>query len=541
MTTREEIALWNGGRGELAGWTANAAPGSSAKLAVEEAGTELRFDYSLVGHGAWAIARRELPFELPSHYVVSLVLRGKAVAPHELQLKLVDPSGANVWWWRLREFSPPPERTRLVLRRASLEFAWGPRSGGDPDRVGAVELAVASDRGAAGTLWIEELRVEPRQPATGPARARAARASSALPGHEASRALERDEASDWCPAPDDGLPWLELDLGEVRECGGLAVDFAGVDDAPPSRVLASLDGARWTPLAEDPGGGGTRRWIRTGEADARFVRLELDPQRRAGVARADVVPIELAVSPARFAASLARAAPRGRYPRHLLGEHAYWAVVGGDGDERKGLLGADGALEVDAEGFTLEPFLWSGGRLLSWADVELGAALEEGSLPIPSVVWDAAGLRLRITAFADGAPRRSALVALYEVESTDGMQHDVRLFVAVRPFQVTPAWQALNLTPAVAPIERLGSDGPRVRVDGREVIAVSAPDGFGAARGDEGLAALWQGRLPERPRVHDPLGFAEGALAFDLRVAPAGAASVVVAVPLFAETPVPPA
>ena len=306
-------------------------------------------------------------------------------------------------------------------------------------------------------------------------------------------------------------------------------------------MTASEDGARWTTLAEDPGGGGARRWIRTGEADARFVRLELAAGARAGVSHVAVVPIELAVSPARYAAARARAAPRGRYPRHLLGEHAYWALVGGDGDERKGLLGADGALEVDAEAFTLEPFLWSDGRLLSWADAELGADLEEGSLPIPSVVWDAAGLRLRITAFADGDPGRSALVARYAVESTDGAAHDARLFLAVRPFQVTPAWQSLNLVPAVAPIERLARDGARVRVGARQVVAVSAPDGFGAARSDEGLAALFEGRLPDAERAHDPLGFAEGALAFELRLRPAAPECVVVAVPLFDATPPPPA
>ena len=54
-------------------------------------------------------------------------------------------------------FAPSRETQRIVLRRASLEFAWGPRSGGDPDRVAAVELAVASDAGAAGSFWIEAL------------------------------------------------------------------------------------------------------------------------------------------------------------------------------------------------------------------------------------------------------------------------------------------------------------------------------------------------------------------------------------------------
>ena len=33
-------------------------------------------------------------------------------------------------------------------------------------------------------------------------------------------------------------------------------------------------------------------------------------------------------------------------------------MVGADGDERKGLLSEDGALEFDVEAFSLDPFLW---------------------------------------------------------------------------------------------------------------------------------------------------------------------------------------
>ncbi|HZJ70272.1 MAG TPA: hypothetical protein VFF36_05020, partial [Planctomycetota bacterium] len=71
----------------------------------------------LAGHGSWAILRHDTTLELPAHYVVALVVRG-TLPPTELQVKLVDASGANVWWWRLRphEFATSPQR--LALRRA---------------------------------------------------------------------------------------------------------------------------------------------------------------------------------------------------------------------------------------------------------------------------------------------------------------------------------------------------------------------------------------------------------------------------------------
>ncbi len=535
MTANADVVLWSGNAAISPAWRTHAAPGCRAELAADVGA--LRFDFALVGHGAFAIARCEFAFALPAHYVATLCLRGDA-PPCELQLKLVDPSAANVWWWRRPGFTPSRTAQRIALRRAGLAFAWGPASGADPREIGAVELAVAADHAVAGSYWIEDLRVEPREATSHLPQPRSARASSCVAGHEPERALETDARSSWRPDAGDARPWLELDLGVLREWGGLAVDFGDAAHSPDCRLLASDDAAHWTLLAHAPAAPGAQRWLRCGEAESRFVRLELEGARGAEVARVAVVPIERAASPARFAAAVAKRSPRGWYPRHLLGEHTPWAVVGADGDEHKGMLGADGALEVSAESFTLEPFLAVGERVLGWADADAEASLAEGCLPIPSVRWQLNGLRLEVSAFALGAPGESALVARYRVTNPGAAALHARLLVAIRPFQVTPAWQSLNLSPAVAPIESIARSGAWVRVNGaREVVAVSAPDRFAAVGSEQELAAVFAGRLPDAESAADPLGAAEGWLAFDLVLAPAASESVVIALPLHAATP----
>ncbi len=541
MEGARDLVLWSGDALGLDGWSANAASGSRGQVALERTphGAALRFDFELAGAGAWAIARREVALALPAHYVVKLRLRSKAPSG-ELQLKLVDPSGANVWWWRREGFAPERDATLLTFRCASLAFAWGPRSGGDPERLGAVEIAVAAE--GAGSLWIDELRIEPREPAAEPPRAHDVRASSFASGGAPMCALDGDEHTAWRPAAGDAAPWLELDLGALCEWGGLVVDFAGTAPVPTLRLVASDDGEHWLRLDAEIAGTGRRRWLRTGEAESRFVRLELPTGAGGGITRIAIAPIELAVSPARYAAAVARAAPRGRYPRHLLGEQAYWAVVGGDGDERKALLGEDGALEVAAECFSLEPFLWSDGRLYGWADAASAPSLVDGCLPIPSVEWDVAGLCVRVTACTVGEPGRSALVARYSVENPTAVSHDARLFLALRPFQVTPVWQSLNLAGAVAPLTHLSRHGDRIRVnEAHDVYAVTRPDAFGAAPSEEGLRAVFQGHAPALDEVADPLGFAEGALAYELRLPPRGRVSIVIAHPLRPAPPSPPA
>lgn len=517
------VLLWDR---TLAGWTAHAAPDARVALAAE-AGA-LRIDFTLGGGASWAIARRAVDLELPSAWALELTVRGDAPRL-ELQVKLVGPGG-DVWWWRRPGFLLSRDAGRVVLRRAALEFAWGPSGGGEPARIVAVEIAVAAAAGT-GTLVVEDFRLAPRPAAADPPRPVAAYASSARAGCEAACALDGDAATAWRPEPGDPAPALALDLGTAREWGGLVVCFAGAA-SPATRLLAGDDGARWAPVADEPGSAATRRWLGAGEIESRWIRLEL-PASADGVAEVAVAPLELAVAPARWAALRAQAAPRGRYPRHLLGEHAPWAVVGGDGDATKGLLGEDGALEVDAESFTLEPFLLVDGRLVTWADVVARPSLADGTLPMPSVEWTGGPLGLRVTAFASGERGARALVARYLVTNPGGAPANARLVVAVRPFQVLPAWQRLNVAPAVARIARAEADGARLRVNGtREVVAVTAPDAASAVATTDGLDAVLDGGAPASAAVDDPLGFVEGVLAFDLRVLGGGAEEVVVAVPL---------
>ena len=115
--------------------------------------------------------------------------------------------------------------------------------------------------------------------------------------------------------------------------------------------------------------------------------------------------------------ALAREAPRGTYPRGMSGEQTAWTVVGIDAGADSGLLSADGALEVSRRGFSIEPFVVTDSRVVSWADVDTRPFLLDGSLPIPGVTWRHPSWELRVTAFASGSRESSRLVARYELKN----------------------------------------------------------------------------------------------------------------------------
>src|SRR5690606_5683359 len=100
-------------------------------------------------------------------------------------------------------------------------------------------------------------------------------------------------------------------------------------------------------------------------------------------------------------------------------------------------------LEVDEGAFSIEPFLYSGGRLHTWADGTATPSLERGFLPIPSVSWERGALALTVTALASDDPEDSVL-ARYQVTNRGAETAKASLFLAIRPFLVNPPWQSLH-------------------------------------------------------------------------------------------------
>jgi hypothetical protein len=530
------------------GWSAATSEGARLALSVEEGagGRALRLDFDLGGGAGWVLARKAVDLTLPENYLFAFRLRGEG-PPEELQLKLIDPAGANVWWWKRRAEPLPADWQTVRARKPRFSFAWGPE-GGEPRRIGFLELAIAAGDGGAGTVWIDDLRLEPREPAARQPTRPAAHASSSAPGTEPAEVLHFHPTRAWRNAPGDPTPSLWLDFGRTREYGGVVIDWDPLDYGVGYRISTSDDGEQWEQVFQARAAEGGRDWIYLPDHESRFVRLEMAESSRGqgfGVQYFGVVPAALAVSPNRFLAAQAREAPRGWFPRYLLDEARPWALVGADGDDAEGLLGADGALEVGREAFSIEPFLLLDGRLVSWASVLATPTLAEGDLPIPSVTWLADGVVLEITAFATGLPGAASLVARYRVANTGTTSRAVKLFLAVRPFQVSPPWQNLGMEGGVARIHRMEWDGVALTVDrARRVHPLVEPEAFGASRSEEGPTPRFfaEGRVPPRPDgVADPIGLVGGAFAWQFVLGPGQHDEVSVVVPQHPDVEPPPA
>src|SRR5262245_5358365 len=280
-----------------------------------------------------------------------------------------------------------------------------------------------------------------------------------------------------------------------------------------------------------------------------FARLRLRFALLLAVAAAGAAPAEEPGVPERAddavirsLEELAKRSQPGLLPRYLLGQATYWTVVGVADDEHEALLDADGMLEVAKGSFSIEPLLVVGARVLGWAEARTAQALDAGYLPIPEVERAHPPLSLRIRAFAAGSPGRAQLYASYRIENRGEARAEGELRLALRPLQVLPPWQSLNLQPVLAPIGALRFDEGAVFVDGApRVFPLEPPDAFHAAPLDAaGLADLLGARPPRSPaEASDPRGLATGVLRYAFALAPGESREIALRVPFPGSPPRP--
>jgi hypothetical protein len=470
----------------------------------------LRLDYDFQGGGGFVVARCAVSRAMPEDYAVKFRLRGTG-AVNNLELKLVDATGQNVWRHVDKDLAPPRRWKQLKVQSQDIDFAWGPLGSGLISALGSMEFAIVAGAGGKGTLWISDLRIEDCTPTAPPQ----VTASSAAPEFAAPAALC---ATGWKPRPDDDRPWIVIDWTERRTIGGLVIDWLEHAPAHGFRLRASNTGTRWTTIHRAPAAGGRRTYVYSPGLRTRFLRLELHEVSAGAALR--VQPFEFSRSIPAFWNSIAAGEARGWHPRWLHREQSMWTPFGISHGDHCGLMNDDGMVEVGQGSFSIEPMLWIGDRLVTWADVHSRQQLLQGWMPVPSVIWETADWRLTMQA---EATHSAAARVRYRLENLGAHELTARLFVLLRPFQVTPPWQNFRNLGGVSPIHDLQWLDGTVRVNGSTLLvpetpAADAPARFGALRFDDGFmpAFLAAGALPAAASINDPSGFACGAICFDV-------------------------
>jgi hypothetical protein len=522
----------------LTPWAADASTDVSSAISAVDGhdGRAMRLTYDFNGRSGYAFAARAIDLDVPDNYEISFWLRGE-MQPNTLEIKFVDASGDNVHWRQIRGFQATPDWTRYVIKKRQIVRAWGPNP--DPAFRGAerIEFVVTAGEGGAGWIEVDQLALRelPPEPSVAPRPVASASSEDGL--NAAARAVDDDPATAWRSAG-VGAQSLTLDLGYEREFGGVTLRWAERAAASAYRLQASSDGETWRALATVADGDGGVDWLRTPEASARWLRLDLRtlqpvagaewPAGAYGLNSLEIEPLSFGESPTGFVRAVAEESRRGLYPRGFAGEQPYWTLVGVDGGGESGLIGEDGAVELRRGGPSIEPFVIDNGRVTTWADVNISQGLQDGDLPIPTVSWSSDDWTLAITAFAEGTPEQAQLYGQYVLTNTSNRPRTLTLALMARPFQVNGPSQFLAIPGGVGPIEQIDWNGATLVLnDAIRISSLAAPDGLAMAGFDAGadpqslLAAADRRRDPaERQVESDRSALMSGALLYDVTLQP---------------------
>jgi len=519
----------------LSTWQKTASDGAKMSISLVDGvrGKAIKIDYKFTGAGYCGIVKK-IPMKLSANYKFNFFVKGNS-PKNNLEFKLDDSSGDNVWWYVFRRFDFPNDWTEKTVRERQISFAWGPIGGGKISDLNKIEIIISAAAGGSGTVYIDELTFTQLPVIVTNNITPSVVTSSTLKG-KPSFIFDGNIKTEWRSNKNENQS-LIIDFQYLREYGGLIIKWDSLDYASDYYIEASNDKENWQKIYAAKNQSGVLSFIPLQDNESKYLRVNLiKSSRQKGYAIKEIIIEDYKFSEDdnyRFG-KIAECYPDGYFPKYFLNKQTYWNVIGVSGGDKKGLINEEGMIETDKENFSVEPFLYSGSKFITWDNVTIKQNLENGYLPISKVTWTNNNFDLNIKAFADGNPDTSSIYVRYLIKNKSGKIKTGNLYLAVRPFQVNPPWQNLNTTGGIAKINSIEYKKSEAIINNaHEIISVTKPSNFGATAFNNGsiINYISKDELPKNSVIQDKEGFASGAFQYSFKLNPGETYDVVLVIP----------
>ncbi len=526
------------------GWSFIKSDGVDLHLTVEKGltGNAIRLDYDFTKGTGYGGIQKNIPVDLPDNYEFTFYLKAES-PPNNFEIKFIDSTGNNVWWMNNRNYDFPEGWKKIRIRKRHISFAWGPTSDKDLRRIDRIEFTIASFVGGKGTVWIDNLTFKALPPEQQDYPIPSVTASSSLKNHMPGTMTDHSLLTAW-ESHKRKHQEITVDFKTRREFGGLHIQWLKEKHAESFDVHLSDDGKRWEKVYSVTSNRSHTSFIRLPETEARFVRINLLKSasgNRYGIAEIQFPDIMNSLTMNDFFSYVARHSPYGDYPRYFSGQASYWTITGVNSDTREALLNEDGMVEVEKGRFSIEPMIRIDNTLYNWSNVtslqSLGGKEECRDLCfIPSVTWNCSDLRFTTRVASVGeANKHSRLTIGYSFENVSQRQQEFEFYLLIRPFQVNPSYQFLNMPGGTGKIHSIREEEGRIVVDDKLILPRKRYEAFGALPFDEGnmVELIRNGMIPSGLSVTDPNGLAQGILKYSLSLKPAERTEIILHVPYY--------
>lgn len=522
------------------GWSFIKSDGVNLRINNEAGlnGNAVRFDYDFTKGTGYGGIQKFFPIDLPNNFEFTFNVKAESPS-NNFEIKFIDSTGQNVWWVNNSNYDFPKEWEKIVIKKRHINFAWGPAEDHSLKRIDRIEFTIASFVGGKGTVWIDDLKFEPLLPETNiypqPIITTQSQSFDLIPSNIVDGSLN----SYWKSVGIKGQSII-IDFKTRREFGGLKINWLKNYFAKKFDIQLSKDGMNWENEYSVSSNKSDISFIKLSEAEARFLKINLVESNSVegfGISEIEFLDIKNSLTENDFLIYTAKKSPIGNYPRYFLEQASYWTIVGVNNDVKEALINEDGMVEVDKAKFSIEPMLKIDGKLFNWSNVISNQSLEDNYLPIPSVNWNCDEVNLETKAFANGeANKNSTLYLKYIIRNNSTSTKLGNLFLLIRPFQVNPYYQFLNLTGGAAKINSIQEIDKKIFVnDDKIILPITGYESFGAASFDEGnlVEQLRENKFPQSNSVVEHSNLASGVLKYDLSLKPGEEKIIYLAVPFY--------
>jgi len=527
------------------GWTVIRSDGVNLELSNDKGLTanSIRFDYDFTKGTGYGGIQKRFPIDLPDNYEFTFYIRAESPS-NNFEIKFLDSTGSNVWWVNNHNYNFPANWKKIKIKKRHISFAWGPAIDRNLKRIDRIEFTIASAAGGKGTVWIDGLKLEPLQPEMQSFPDPSITASSSTNGHTPDNITDNSDESYW-QSNGTGDQDVVIDFNTRREFGGLQICWLKNSHAERYEVLLSEDGREWEKVFTVLSNQSDVSFIRLAEAEARYLKIILikgSNDNGFGIRDLKFLEVKDSFTMNDFLIFVAKNSTPGDYPRYFSEKGTYWTITGVNNDVKEALINEDGMVEVDKARFSIEPVIKVGDSVYNWSNVSsiqsLGAPEENNDFTfLPTVTWNSGGLKFSASVAASGeANKNSVLNISYSFKNISDRPKDFEFYLLIRPYQVNPYYQFLNLSGGCGKIRSIREeDSGFLNIDDKIVLSQKKFNSFGAGVFDDGniVDLLRSGYIPEKKSAFNQNGLANGILKYLFHLNPGETTGFFILVPFY--------
>lgn len=471
----------------------------------------LCLNYAAPATAAAVGLRKPLPLTYSDTSMLVLRYHGQS-APVDLEIIVSDPAVGLAWSVNQTQVPVSGNAQELVIPKQQWLLADDADRNAQLRQTSQIKILVRQPHGGQGTVCFDQLAVR-SQPAADLSPYRAKVTTDTAPALQ-QRIVDDNTATFWLSSAVKQQT-ITLDLGSVRDFGGVVMDWVPQLQADQYGVRGSPDGRLWQLLRTVKDGRAPMQWLALPNASARYLRFDLanGPNWRYGLKEIRVLPSSVSTTRDRFIAAYASSQPSGNLPPIGTHEPRYWTALGSPASPTTAVLNEDGAVQIGQAGWTVEPFVTiDDQQLVSWSKVKINQRLVDEHLPMPQVIWQTDQLQLTISGFVLDPMAQTRFAVRYQLQNLSSKKHKYALVLAIRPFQ----FQA-NDGNRVGSIDQLSVTPSSVTVNGiTQMTTIEKPTEVFATSFDAGLEVthLLDSVLPRSLSVNDETHLASGALLY---------------------------